>query len=508
LSAPAIVCSALSFAWPDGDRVLSGLDVAFGAGRTGLIGANGSGKSTLLRLIAGELRPTAGTVRVAGPVGYLAQTVALHADRTVADLLGVAAQRRALRAVEAGGPSAIADVGDAWDIEERAAAALARFGLPTDLDRRSDTLSGGEAVLTGLTGLLVRRLPVTLLDEPTNNLDGRARALLYAAVEQWSGVLLVVSHDRELLERVDTTAELRAGAVRLFGGPLSAYEAQLAAEQDTAQRLVRVAEADVRRERRELAESRTKIARRVRYADTDHANKRKPKIVMNARKREAQVSAGKLRTGHEQRLDAARDELAAAEAQVRDDAAIRIDLPATAVPAGRTVATVDDEVIRGPERIGLVGPNWSGKTTLLRRIVAQVPVGYLPQRLDVLDDAASVLDNVRAPGASPQQVRAGLARFLVSGAAVHRPTGTLSGGERFRVVLARLLLADPAPQLLLLDEPTNNLDLASVDRLVEALAAYRGALVVASHDLDFLGRIDVQRWWRLPYRGESYVPPR
>jgi ATPase subunit of ABC transporter with duplicated ATPase domains len=508
LSAPAIVCSALSFAWPDGDRVLSGLDVAFGAGRTGLIGANGSGKSTLLRLIAGELRPTAGTVRVAGPVGYLAQTVALHADRTVADLLGVAAQRRALRAVEAGDPSAIADVGDAWDIEERAAAALARFGLPTGLDRRSDTLSGGEAVLTGLAGLLVRRLPVTLLDEPTNNLDRRARALLYAAVEQWSGVLLVVSHDRELLERVDTTAELRAGAVRLFGGPLSAYEAQLAAEQDTAQRLVRVAEADVRRERRELSESRTKIARRIRYADTDHADKRKPKIVMNARKREAQVSAGKLRTGHEQRLDAARDELAAAEAQVRDDAAIRIDLPATAVPAGRTVATVDDEVIRGPERIGLVGPNGSGKTTLLRRIVAQVPVGYLPQRLDVLDDAASVLDNVRAPGASPQQVRAGLARFLVSGAAVHRLTGTLSGGERFRVVLARLLLADPAPQLLLLDEPTNNLDLASVDRLVEALAAYRGALVVASHDLDFLGRIGVQRWWRLTPRGESYVPPR
>ena len=315
MPAPAIVCSELSFAWPDGDRVLSGLDVAFGAGRTGLIGANGSGKSTLLRLIAGELRPTAGTVRVAGPVGYLAQTVALHADRSVADLLGVAAQRQALRAVEAGDPSAIADVGDAWDIEERAVAALARFGLPTDLDRRADTLSGGEAVLTGLAGLLVRRLPVTLLDEPTNNLDRGARELLYAAVEQWSGVLLVVSHDRELLERVDTTAELRAGTVRLFGGPLSAYEAQLAAEQDTAQRLLRVAEADVRRERRELAESQTKLARRVRYADTDHANKRKPKIVMNARKREAQVSAGKLRTGHEQRLDAARDELAAAEAQ-------------------------------------------------------------------------------------------------------------------------------------------------------------------------------------------------
>jgi ATPase subunit of ABC transporter with duplicated ATPase domains len=448
-------------------------------------------------LIAGELRPTVGTVRALGPVGYLPQTVALRADRTVAELLGVATERRALRAVVAGDASAIADVGDAWDIEERAAAALARFGLPTDLDRRSDTLSGGEAVLTGLAGLLVRRLPVTLLDEPTNNLDRRARELLYDAVAQWSGVLVVVSHDRELLELLDVTAELRAGAVRTFGGPLSAYEAQLAAEQDTAQRLVRVAEADVRRERRELIEARTKLARRVRYADTDHANKRKPKIIMNARRQEAQVSAGKLRIGHEQRLVAARDGLAAAEAQMRDDATIRIDLPASAVPVGRTVATVDDRVIRGPERIGLVGANGSGKTRLLRRMVGQVPVGYLPQRLDVLDDELSVLDNVRAaaPSAPPQDVRAGLARFLVGGAAVHRSTGTLSGGERFRVVLARLLLADPPPQLLLLDEPTNSLDLASVDRLVEALAAYRGALVVASHDLDFLHRIGTQRWW-------------
>jgi len=497
VSSPAIVCSALSFAWPDGEVVLSGLDVAFGAGRTGLVGANGSGKSTLLRLIAGDLPPTSGTVRALGPVGYLPQSIALDADRTVAELLGVAAQRRALRAVEAGDASAIAEVGDAWDIEERAAAVLARFGLPVDLDRPADALSGGEAVLTGLAGLLVRRLPVTLLDEPTNNLDRRARELLYDAVEHWSGVLLVVSHDRELLELLDSTAELRGGAVRLFGGPLSAYEERLAAEQDTAQRFVRVAEADVRRERRELVEARTKLARRVRYADTDYANKRRPKIVMKTRKGEAQVSAGKLRIGHERRLDAARHGLAAAEARLRDDAAIRIDLPATAVPAGRSVGTVDGQVIRGPERIGLVGANGSGKTSLLRRLVAHVPVGYLPQRLDVLDDDRSVLDNLRmaAARATPQEIRAGLARFLVNGDALHRLASTLSGGERFRVVLARLLLADPPPQLLLLDEPTNSLDLASVDRLVEALAAYRGALVVASHDLDFLRRIGVQRWW-------------
>jgi adhesin HecA-like repeat protein len=497
VSSPAIVCSGLSFSWPDGTPVLRDLDVAFGAGRTGLIGLNGSGKSTLLRLVAGRLAPTAGTISTAGDVGYLAQDVALDTGRTVAELLGIAEQRAALHAVEAGDTTAIAAVGDGWDVEERAVAELARLGLPADLDRRVGTLSGGEAVLTGLAGLLVRRPAIALLDEPTNNLDRRARELLHAAVAAWPGVLLVVSHDRELLELVDTVAELRDGAVRLFGGTLSAYEAQLAAEQETARRLVRVAEADLRRERRQLVEARVKLDRRIRYANTDYVNKRRPKVVMNTRRQEAQVSAGKHRIMHEERLAGARRELRTAETAVRDDDRIRVDLPRTAVPAGRTVLEVGGLTVRGPERIALLGPNGSGKTTLLRRLAPAVPAAYLPQRLDVLDDAASVLDNVRAaaPSLPPQQVRAGLARFRVHGRTVDQRAGTLSGGERFRVVLARLLLAEPPPQLLLLDEPTNNLDLDSVERLTEALAAFRGTLVVASHDHPFLRKVGCTRWW-------------
>jgi ATPase subunit of ABC transporter with duplicated ATPase domains len=233
-----------------------------------------------------------------------------------------------------------------------------------------------------------------------------------------------------------------------------------------------------------------------------------PRIVAHGRKRAAQVSAGKYRELHESRLAAARDELTAAEAAVREDDRIRIDLPATAVPAGRTVLRHEPPdgpalVVRGPERIALLGRNGAGKTTLLRRILAggtaSVPVGYLPQRLDVLDERRTVLENVRrfASSATPHEVRAQLARFLVRGAAVDRPAGTLSGGERFRVTLACLLLADPAPQLVLLDEPTNNLDLSSVAQLGSALQHYRGALIVASHDRAFLGAIGVQRCWQL-----------
>ncbi|WP_158228161.1 ABC-F family ATP-binding cassette domain-containing protein [Pseudonocardia sp. MH-G8] len=508
MSSPAVVCSGLSFSWPDGTPVLQDLDLAFGAGRTGLVGANGSGKSTLLRLVAGLLVPDAGTVHTAGDVGYLPQDVALDPRRTVAELLGIAAQRAALHAVEAGDVPAPGDDWDVdrdidwdvdWDVEERATAELARFGLPSDLDREVARLSGGEAVLTGLAGLLVRRPSITLLDEPTNNLDRRARELLYDAVAGWPGVLVVVSHDRELLELVDAVAELRDGAVRLFGGTLSEYEEQLAVEQEAAQRTVRVAETGLRRERRQLAEARIALDRRARYAATDHANKRRPKVIMNQRRQEAQVSAGKYRITHEQRLAGARADLRAAEAAVRDDDRIRIDLPGTALPAGRTALEVDGHVVRGPERIGLLGGNGSGKTTLLRRLAPAVPFAYLPQRLDVLDDAARVLDAVRAaaPDADPQRVRAGLARFRVHGDAVERRVRTLSGGERFRVVLARLLLAEPPPQLLLLDEPTNNLDLDSVERLTEAVRAFRGAVVVASHDVPFLRRIGCTRWWNV-----------
>ena len=523
MSSPAILLSDLAFSWPDGTPVFDRLDLVLGPGRTALVGANGSGKSTLLRLVTGALAPTRGSVRVDGTLGYLPQDLTLAADRPVDDVLGIAATRRALRAVERGDADEhlFAAIGDDWDVDDRARATLDRLGLgDVDLDRPVGALSGGEAVLLGLAGQLLRRPRVLLLDEPTNNLDRAARDRLGATVAAWPGVLLLVSHDRELLDGVDQVAELRDGSVRLFGGNLRDYEEAVAAEQEAALRGVRAAEGDLRRQKRELAEARIRLDRRVRYGQKMWDTKREPKIVMGARKRAAQVSAGKHRGLHEERLAAARDRLAAAEEAMRDDAVIRVDLAATAVPAGRTVLTARGAVlrngvrvdldVRGPERIALVGANGSGKTTLLATVAGglapragtvdvAVPARLLPQRLDVLDDGLSLVANVArlAPAAPDNAVRARLARFLFRGAAADRLVGTLSGGERFRATLAALMLAEPAPQLLLLDEPTNNLDLVSVRRLGEALAAYRGALVVASHDVPFLRTIGVTRWLHL-----------
>jgi ATPase subunit of ABC transporter with duplicated ATPase domains len=529
----AILCTDLSFEWPDGKPVLDRFHLAIGPGRTGLIGLNGAGKSTLLRLLAGDLTPSGGSVRIGGEVGYLPQDLALDTALRVDEALGIRARREALHAIESGDVDErhFTVIGEDWDVEERARATLDRLGLTRlELDRTIGELSGGEAVLLRLAALLLERPDVLLLDEPTNNLDRAARERLHEAVASWTGVLVIVSHDRELLQHVDQIADLRDGEVTFYGGNFADYERALAAEQETAERLVRAAEADVQRQQRDLAEANIRLARSASYGKKRAVTRNDPKIIAGAMKRRAEVTAGRVRGMHTERLDEARERLNAAEEAVRDDAEIRIDLPRTEVPAGRTVLTMENVrlgtgatvrlELRGPERVALVGPNGAGKTTLLRTIAGElrplegelttpVQLRYLPQRLDLLDDSLSVVDNVKAlaPGIGDNLTRARLARFLFRGARAEQPAGTLSGGERFRATLAALLLADPPPQLLLLDEPSNNLDLASMRQLTEALEAYRGALVVVSHDLEFLRRLGLTRWLRLDGSGLRQVRP-
>ncbi len=522
---PSVVLADVSFDWPDGTPVLDGISAAFGTGRTGLIGANGTGKTTLLRLIGGDLTPTSGSITVSGRVGYLSQHLVLQTTTTVADLLGIREQIDALRAIESGDvdPRHFDTLADAWDVDARARASLDSVGLSAlGLDRAVGSLSGGETVLTALAGLRLAGDEVVLLDEPTNDLDRDARHDLYDAILAWRGALVVVSHDVALLDLMDDTAELRSGSLTVFGGTYSAYRTHLEQEQAAAEQALRTAEQKLRFEQKQRIEAQTKLARRQRYARTDFENKRKPKIVMNQRKTEAQVSAGKLRGELDEKVEAARRAAQEQATRVRRDARITIDLPDPHVPAGRRLAELRDArgttiVVQGPERVALTGRNGIGKTRLLEALVHPDAndqraaravrhtdrVGYLPQRLDHLEDEASILDTVRAaaPDTPPGEVRARLARTLFGADSVHRRVGDLSGGERFRVALARILLADPPNQLLVLDEPTNNLDLDSIDELVTALDACHGGLLVVSHDDSFLERLHIDTWVTLDASG-------
>ena len=527
----SIACSNLSFSWPDDTPLFTDLSFTIGDGRTGLVAPNGAGKSTLLRLIAGEYLPTAGTTTVDGTVGYLPQTLPFVAERRVADVLGVAPVLDALAALNGGdaGEDVFTAIGDDWDIEERTRALLDRLGLGhIAFDRRLGSLSGGEVVSLGLAAQLLKRPDVLLLDEPTNNLDADARGLLYDALDAYSGCLLLVSHDRVLLDGMDRVAELYRGEMLFYGGNFSMYQGAVQESQLVAEANLRNAEQQLKREKRQRQDARERAARRSSNAARNVKDAGLPKIIAGAMKRSAQESAGRSDDVHAKRVNEARTQLDDAERALRDDDTIVLDLADTNVPAGRTVFRGEsiqvsrggrklfddngiDLSIRGPERIALTGPNGAGKSTLLRVIdgdlqpdagtVARADgrIAYLSQRLDLLDGDRTVAENLAAfaPSLSETRCRHLLARFLFRGSGIHLPVGALSGGERLRATLACVLFAEPAPHLLLLDEPTNNLDLVSVGQLESALNAYQAAFVVVSHDERFLAKIGVQRRLRL-----------
>ncbi|HJT93090.1 MAG TPA: ABC-F family ATP-binding cassette domain-containing protein [Mycobacterium sp.] len=525
----SIVCSNLSFAWPDDTAVFDDLSFTVGDGRTGLVAPNGAGKSTLLRLIAGEYRPTAGSMTVDGTVGYLPQTLPFIAERSVAEVLGVASTIDALNALASGeaGVDVFAAIGDDWDVEERTRAQLDRLGLGhIAVDRPLGSLSGGEVVAVGLAGQLLKRPDVLLLDEPTNNLDGDARRKLYDALDDFTGSLLLVSHDRVLLDRMDRIAELRHGEILLYGGNFTSYQQAVDDAQRVAESNLRNAEQQLKREKRQRQQARERAARRTSTAARNVKDAGLPKIVAGKLKRDAQESAGRADEVHAARVTDAKARLDDAERALRDDQTIVLDLPDTNVPVGRTVVSAKglqmsrgtrtllndvDLIVRGPERIALTGPNGAGKTTLLRIIDGELEpddgvlqradgrVAYLSQRLDLLDGDRTVAQSLAACAPSLSETRRMhlLARFLFRGNRIHLPIAALSGGERLRATLACVLYAEPAPQLLLLDEPTNNLDLVSVGQLETALDAYQGAFVVVSHDERFLAAIGIDRWLRL-----------
>ena len=566
-----ITLDHISYAHPSQPPLFTDLSAVFSAPLTGLIGDNGAGKTTLFRLILGDINPSQGTISTPPRIAYLPQDLGLSEHQHLADIFGITKILQALDALESGeySPSLYDTIGDAWDIEERTLVALAEHGFgpaltTTDTQARRNllmrplsTFSGGQTVTAALTALLYSDPEFILLDEPTNNLDSAAKAQLFTALEALPCPALIISHDRDLLERVNVIAELHADRqgvahLRLFEGNYSTYRQALDTEQQAAQRRVTEAKNRVRSAHREWVHAQEIISKNMAQVWKDD----QPDTILALTKDASRQAAVKLRGLRIGKQEQAQEAYQKAQEQVRAQEKIYAELSQQPLPAGRKVlelsrvdshpvsretfavqqptkvdslhfspAEADSEsqqgtpaehpehlILSGPEHLRITGANGSGKTTLLEAIAHAgeadylspvqpayrvdycIEGAYIPQRIS-LDPQLTLLQSVQRanPGVSEQHLRDQLARLLFRRESVHHKTGELSGGERFRAAVAQVLLADPVPQLLMLDEPTNNLDISSVDWLVQALEAYTGALIVVSHDEDFCRRIRIDR---------------
>ena len=568
-----IILDHISYAHPSQPPLFADLSAVFSAPLTGLIGDNGCGKTTLMRLILGELTPDSGSLAAPERMAYLPQDLGLGREQTLAELCGIAETLQALQAAESGeySPELYEVIGDNWDVEERTLATLATYGFTpatlVDCDnpeairalftRDMRSFSGGEAVIAALASLMISDPEFILLDEPTNNLDSSAKAQLFTALEALPCPALIISHDRDLLERMNVIAELHADRqglahLRLFEGNYSTYRQALDTEQQAAQRRVTEAKNQVRSAHREWVQAQEIISKNMSRVWKDD----QPDTILALAKDASRQAAAKLRVLRVGKQEQAQEAYQNAQDQVRIQEKIYAELSQQPLPAGRKVlelsridsAQVSREtftvqqptkvdflhfspteansesqhgtpaerpehlILSGPEHLHITGANGSGKTTLLNAIAHAgeadylspvqpayrvdycIEGAYIPQRI-TLDPELTLLQSVQRanPGVSEQHLRDQLARLLFRRESVHHKTGELSGGERFRAAVAQVLLADPVPQLLMLDEPTNNLDISSVDWLVQALEAYTGALIVVSHDEDFCRRIRIDR---------------
>ena len=478
-----VIGRGISYELPNGRELFKNLNFTLDGRLSVLVGPNGVGKSCLAKLIGGQLEPSAGAIRCASSVKLLAQRQEPE-HVTVTQFL----------------------CGHQWSLlGERLLANIDRHALCT-------VLSGGQWMRVRLACALAE--PFLILDEPTNDLDRDGREAVMQFLRERNGGTLLISHDRECLQLSDEIFELSNRGLARFGGRWAAYTAAKQLERERLRAALELAKRSRDSVMAGRVEARARQEKRSRSGSDSAARGGMPKILLGARKRSAQATSGKLDAMAMTRSQSAVREAHAAFAQLKLEPLMYADLIGREIPAQKLVAEAHgfnvrfrewiyrddlDFTWRGNVRIALKGANGSGKSTLLKAMLGaefetrgelrrgDLAALYVDQRCSLLDDRKSVFENIRTvSSASDSEIRNGLAKFLFANETVFQRVSDLSGGERLRAALARGLLSAQQPELMVLDEPTNNLDLVNVEFLERVVGAFRGALIVISHDEEFL----------------------
>ena len=538
----SISIQQISYIHPDKEVLFSDLNFAISKGqKLGLVGNNGCGKSTLLQIIAGQLSPSSGVIVRPDDLYYIPQHFGQYDSLTIAQALRIERKQQALHAILSGDASNenFVVLDDDWNIEERSIAALDLWGLGQfTLSYPMNLLSGGEKTRVFLAGMDIHHPSVILMDEPTNHLDSSGRQRLYDWVEKCRSTLLVVSHDRTLLNLLPEICELEKHQINYYGGNYEFYKEQKTLMQEALQQRIEEKEKALRIARkvaRETAERRDK--QNVR-GEKNNIKKGVPRIVLNALQGKSEKSTSKLNSTHQEKAEKLTGERNQLRSSLSPTAILKNDFNSSSLHTGKILVTAKEInfgyhpnsdsndiqnngdfklqlwqtpisfQLKSGDRLRIEGVNGSGKTTLLKLITGQLQPQegnltrmeftyvYLNQEYSIIDDRNSILEQAYAfnnRNLPEHEIKIILNRYLFPASEWDKSCRKLSGGEKMRLAFCCLMISNNTPDMFILDEPTNNLDIQSIEIITATIKNYTGTVIAISHDDYFIQEIGIEQ---------------
>lgn len=526
----SIIIKDLSYIHTDKEVLFSNLNLIINSGeKTALTGNNGCGKSTLMRILAGEVSPGGGSAYCSGHLFHVPQHFGQYDGRTVAQALGIDRKLTALHAILNGDAAEehFVRLDDDWNIEERAQAALDSWQLAgISLLRPLKGLSGGEKTRLFLAGMELGKPDTILLDEPTNHLDTAGRERLYDFVRRTSATVLVISHDRTLLNLLPAICELSRNGLAYYGGNYDFYKEQKEVHRNALQQQLEEKEKALRLARKTAREVEERKARQNTRGEKASIKKGIPRILLGGLKNHAENSSSRLSNVHAEKAGKIQQEITSLKGSLSRTDKLKTDFNAPALHTGKILVTARDInfhypnsdanlwptplsfQLRSGSRLCIKGNNGSGKTTLLKLITGELtPTGGAIERADFtyvyLDQEYSLIQNGYTVSEQAEtfnlrhlpkhEIKTILNRYLFPQDVWNKPCGKLSGGEKMRLAFCCLMIADNTPDIFMLDEPTNNLDIESVEIITAAIRNYQGTILVISHDREFLKETGIEQ---------------
>ncbi|MBN9300028.1 MAG: ABC-F family ATP-binding cassette domain-containing protein [Filimonas sp.] len=522
-----LILQNVVYAHPNKDLLFDNINLIIHTqDKIALIGNNGAGKSTLLHMIAGNLLPQAGTIKTDVKPYYVPQHFGQYNHCTVAKALQVADKLSALHAILNGDVTAhnMTVLDDDWSIEERCQEALAHWGLDDiDLFRPMAALSGGQKTKVFLAGIAIHRPGLVLLDEPSNHLDAKSRQVLYNYIQTTNDTLIVVSHDRTLLNLLNSVYELSKRGVTVYGGNYTFYAEQKAVEANALTEELKSKEKALRKAKeveRDAMERQQKLDARGKKKQEKAGL---PTILMNTLRNSAEKSTAKMKDVHAGKISAISGEVNQLRKELPEKDKMRIGFDNAALHKGKILimakeinyrygehwlwpAALSFQVTSG-QRIALKGGNGTGKTTLIRLMLGDLQPAtgtmdsavtkaiYIDQEYSLINNTLTVYEQLQQYNEGylqEHELKSKLTHFLFTRLDWDKSCAVLSGGEKMRLVLCCLTVSRQSPDMIILDEPTNNLDIQNISILTDAISEYEGTLIVVSHDAVFLEEVGVQ----------------